>query len=66
VIGAVFFGALGGGIGHAFAVSLIVLAGVSGATAAVVQLLPRPGFGVPAAAASISQARPRRPAGPRR
>jgi EmrB/QacA subfamily drug resistance transporter len=43
VIGVVFFGAAGGGIAHAFAVSLVVLAALTVATAALVQLLPRPG-----------------------
>jgi EmrB/QacA subfamily drug resistance transporter len=43
VIGVVFFGAVGGGIAHAFAVSLVVLAVLTVATAALVQLLPRPG-----------------------
>jgi MFS family permease len=43
VIGVVFFGAAGAGIAHAFAVSLVVLAALTVATAALVQLLPRPG-----------------------
>jgi EmrB/QacA subfamily drug resistance transporter len=43
VIGVVFFGAVGDGIAHAFAVSLVVLAVLTVATAALVQLLPRPG-----------------------
>ena len=43
VIGVVFFGAAGGGVAHAFAVSLVVLAVLTVATAALVQLLPRPG-----------------------
>jgi EmrB/QacA subfamily drug resistance transporter len=42
VIGVVFFDALGpGAFVHAFAVSLWVLAGLTGATAVLVQLLPR-------------------------
>ena len=43
VIGVVFFGAAGGGIAHAFAASLVVLAALTVATAALVQLLPRRG-----------------------
>jgi MFS family permease len=42
VIGVVFFDALGpGAFVHAFTVSLWVLAGLTGATAVLVQLLPR-------------------------
>jgi MFS family permease len=58
VIGVVFFGAAGGGIAHAFAASLVVLAVLTVATAALVQLLPGPG--------SASQAWRPEPASPRR
>ena len=47
VVGVVFFGALGGGIPHAFTVSLITLAALTAATAALVQLLPSPSAQAP-------------------
>jgi len=41
VIGTLFFGALhGGSFPHAFALSMVVLAALTGLTAALVQLLP--------------------------
>ncbi len=41
VIGTLFFGALpGGSYPHAFALSMVVLAALTGLTAALVQLLP--------------------------
>jgi EmrB/QacA subfamily drug resistance transporter len=43
VIGVVFFGAVPGGMRHAFDTSLVVLAALTAATAAMAQLLPRAG-----------------------
>lgn len=43
LVSGVVFSAVGAGLAHAFAVSLVVLAALTVATAALVQLLPRPG-----------------------
>ena len=48
VIGVVFFNAVGGGLGHAFQISLLPLAALPLAAAAAIQLIPRPGRTGPA------------------